>query len=75
MVAITEDDIRSLAAFKGDGAPVTSVYLDIDGAHHVRWLDVVRAAESLLKDAAAKHGRIASCRPRQGFRGGAPAVP
>ena len=25
--------------------------------------------------AAAKHGRIASCRPREGFRGGAHAVP
>ena len=55
MVAITEDDIRSLAAFKGDGAPVTSVYLDVDGGRHVRFQDAVRSAESLLKDALAKH--------------------
>jgi len=55
VVAITEDDIRSLAAFKGDGAPVTSVYLDVDGGRHVRFQDAVRSAESLLKDALAKH--------------------
>jgi hypothetical protein len=55
VVTLTEDDIRSLASFKGDGAPVTSVYLDIDGGRHVRFQDAVRSAESLLKDALAKH--------------------
>ncbi|HEY4634416.1 MAG TPA: hypothetical protein VIH00_10900 [Candidatus Limnocylindrales bacterium] len=55
MVTLTEDDIRSLASFKGDGAPVTSVYLDIDGGRHVRFQDAVRSAESMLRDALAKH--------------------
>jgi peptide subunit release factor 1 (eRF1) len=55
VVTLTEDDIRSLATFKGDGAPVTSVYLDIDGGRHVRFQDAVRSAESLLRSALAKH--------------------
>ena len=55
MVAITEDDIRSLASFKGEDAPVTSVYLDVDGGRHVRFQDVVRSAELLLKEALHKH--------------------
>lgn len=55
MVAITEDDIRSLACFKGEDAPVTSVYLDVDGSRHVRFQDVVRSADALLRDALLKH--------------------
>lgn len=55
MVAITEDDVRSLAAFKGEDAPVTSIYLDVDGGRHVRFQDVVRAADSLVKEALLKH--------------------
>ncbi|MCU1375385.1 MAG: hypothetical protein JWO68_2671 [Actinomycetia bacterium] len=55
MVAITEDDIRSLASFKGEDAPVTSVYLDVDGGRHVRFQDVVRSADLLLRDALQKH--------------------
>ena len=51
MVAITEDDVRSLAAFKGEDAPVTSIYLDVDGGRHVRFQDVVRSADSLVKEA------------------------
>jgi peptide chain release factor subunit 1 len=55
VVAITEDDIRSLASFKGEDAPVTSVYLDVDGGRHVRFQDVVRSAEMLFKEALLKH--------------------
>ena len=55
MVAITEDDVRSLASFKGEDAPVTSIYLDVDGGRHVRFQDVVRAADSLVKEALVKH--------------------
>jgi peptide chain release factor subunit 1 len=55
VVAITEDDVRSLAAFKGEDAPVTSIYLDVDGGRHVRFQDVVRAADSLVKEALLKH--------------------
>jgi peptide chain release factor subunit 1 len=55
VVTLTEEAIRSLASFKGDGAPVTSVYLDVDGGRHVRFQDAVRAADSMLKEALAKH--------------------
>src|SRR4051812_43274253 len=55
VVAITEDDIRSLASFKGEDAPVTSVYLDVDGGRHVRFQDVVRSAEAMLREALQKH--------------------
>jgi peptide chain release factor subunit 1 len=55
VVAITEDDIRSLASFKGGDTPVTSVYLDVDGGRHVRFQDVVRSSELLLRDALQKH--------------------
>ena len=55
MVAITEDDIRTLAAFKGEDAPVTSVYLDVDGGRHVRFQDVIRSADAMLKDVLQKH--------------------
>lgn len=60
MVAITEDEIRVLASFKGEDAPVTSCYLDVDGRRHVRHQDVVHAAGLLLKDAAARNGSHAS---------------
>ena len=55
MVAITEDAIRSLAGYKGEGAPVTSCYVDLDGSRHVRWQDVVNAVKPLLKVAHQKH--------------------
>jgi peptide chain release factor subunit 1 len=55
VVAITEDEIRQLASFKGGDAPVTSIYLDIDGGRHVRWQDVVHSADALLKLAAVRH--------------------
>ena len=60
MVAITEDEIRLLASFKGEDAPVTSGYLDVDGSRHVRHQDVVHAAELVLKDAASRNGGHAS---------------
>lgn len=49
MVAITEDDIRELALFKGEEAPVTSCYLDVDGAHLLRHQDVVHQLDLLLR--------------------------
>jgi peptide chain release factor subunit 1 len=55
VVAITEDDIRSLAAFKGEGAPVTSVYLDVDGGRHIRYQDVLHSADLLLRDVVGKN--------------------
>lgn len=54
MVAITEQDIRELAGFRGELAPVTSCYLDVDGAVHVRHADVVRELDTLLRGARAR---------------------
>lgn len=54
VVAITEQDIRELAGFRGEAAPVTSCYLDVDGARHVRHADVVRELETLLRSARAR---------------------
>lgn len=54
MVAITEADIRELALFKGEEAPVTTCYLDVDGSRLVRHADVVLELEPLLRDARAR---------------------
>ncbi len=54
MVAITEDEIRRLAGFKGEEAPVTSCYLNVDGATHVRHQDVVRELDRVLRIARAR---------------------
>jgi peptide chain release factor subunit 1 len=35
-VALTDDLVRELAAFKGQGAPVLTCYLDVDGRRYVR---------------------------------------
>lgn len=51
MPAITEDDIRDLAAVSFKGAQVTSCYLDVDGARRVRSQDVVHSLDLLLKGA------------------------
>lgn len=55
MVAITQDDIRELAGVRGEVAPVTSCYLDVDGGHHPRFEDVVRELDLLLKQARSRH--------------------
>ncbi|MDQ3305703.1 MAG: hypothetical protein M3535_06930 [Actinomycetota bacterium] len=54
MVAITEDEIRRLAGFKGEQAPVTSCYLNVDGATHVRHQDVVRELDRVVRGARAR---------------------
>ena len=54
MTAIAEDVIRSLAGFKGEHAPVTSCYLDVDGRRFHRHQDLEQEVESLLRGARAK---------------------
>ncbi|MGI8983888.1 MAG: hypothetical protein ACR2HM_05050 [Acidimicrobiales bacterium] len=46
---IDESRIRDLAAFKGEDAPVTSVYLDVDGRRRIRARDVEVALERMLR--------------------------
>jgi peptide subunit release factor 1 (eRF1) len=54
MTAIAEDVIRSLAGFKGEHAPVTSCYLDVDGRRLHRHQDLEQEVLTLLRGARAK---------------------
>ena len=54
---LTQDAIRSLAGFKGDHAPVVSLYLDVDGRRHVRPKDYEMHLDQLLRQAKER-----SCR-------------
>lgn len=49
MAALTQDAIRSLAAFKGKDSPVVSLYLDVDGRRHVRPRDYELHLEALVR--------------------------
>jgi peptide chain release factor subunit 1 len=46
---ITEDAIRELASIRGEGAPVTSCYLDVDGRRLRRHQDVEQELDTLLR--------------------------
>lgn len=46
---INESRIRDLAGFKGEDAPVTSVYLDVDGRRRIRARDVELALERMIR--------------------------
>jgi peptide chain release factor subunit 1 len=46
---IRESSIRDLAAFKGEDAPVTSLYLDVDGRRRIRARDCELALERLAR--------------------------
>jgi len=48
---ISENVIRDLAGFKGEDAPVTSLYLDVDGRRHIRAQDYEIVLDRLLKQA------------------------
>ena len=51
---ITEAAIRELAAFRGEDAPVTSCYLDVDGRRLVRRSDYEHQLDILLRSARDK---------------------
>ena len=48
MPVIAEDVIRSLVGFRGERAPVTSCYLDVDGRRYVRHQDLEHEVGVLL---------------------------
>jgi peptide subunit release factor 1 (eRF1) len=54
VAVITEDAIRELAAFRGEAAPVTTCYLDVDGRRAVRHQDYERELDLLLRSAKEK---------------------
>jgi peptide chain release factor subunit 1 len=49
VAVLNEADVRELAGFKGADAPVTSLYLDVDGATHVRRSDLLKELDLVLK--------------------------
>jgi len=51
VTALTKDVIRSLASFDGDGHPVVSLYLDVDGRRYIRPRDYELQLEHLLRQA------------------------
>jgi len=57
-VVITQDDVRTLAAFKGKEAPVTSCYLDVDGRSHPRLQEVEQQLASLLRRLRSRDGTL-----------------
>jgi hypothetical protein len=59
---IAEDVIRSLAGFKGERAPVTSCYLDVDGRRYVRHQDLEHDVGALLSGARNRANGHASVR-------------
>ena len=51
MAVITGDTVRELAGFRGEGVPVTTCYLDVDGRRYHRHLDYEYELQRLLRDA------------------------
>ena len=46
---ISESRIRDLAGFKGEAAPVTSLYLDVDGRSRIRARDYEQALDRMIR--------------------------
>ena len=49
MPAITEDEIRTLAAMRSDAPAITTCYLDVDGSRFVRQADYERVLDNMLR--------------------------
>lgn len=59
MPIITEDVVRELAGFKGEQAPVTSCYLDVDGRRYLGHHDYLRELEVMLRELRSQGERTA----------------
>jgi peptide subunit release factor 1 (eRF1) len=51
VTVLTEDHVRRLASLKGEGSPITSCYLDVDGSRFVRQQDYEKELDLLLRRA------------------------
>ncbi len=49
MPAITEDEIRTLAAIRSEAPAITTCYLDVDGSRYVRQSDYERVLDNMLR--------------------------
>jgi peptide chain release factor subunit 1 len=56
MPVISETAVRELAGFTASAAPVTSLYLDVDGRKYLRARDVEPHLDALLREARARLG-------------------
>jgi hypothetical protein len=65
-VVITEAAIRELAGIRGEAAPITSCYLDVDGRRLVRHQDVEHELDGLLRVARERADGDASVRCASG---------
>jgi peptide chain release factor subunit 1 len=60
MAVITEAAVRELAGFRGQGAPVTTCYLDVDGRRLSRHRDYEQELERILRSARVRANGNAS---------------
>jgi len=56
VAVLTEAEVKELSGFKASAAPVTSVYLDVDGARHTRQADVLSELDRLVRSIKRDHG-------------------
>lgn len=49
MSALTENEIRALAKVRSNGSPITSCYLDVDGARFIRPDDYERVLDTMMR--------------------------
>jgi peptide chain release factor subunit 1 len=54
VAVITEATVRELAGFRGEGAPVTTCYLDVDGTRLSRHGDCEQELERILRSARSR---------------------
>ncbi len=54
MTAISEDTLHTLAGFKGEGAPVTTCYLDVDGRRLLTQRDIDHELDGVLRSARTR---------------------
>jgi peptide subunit release factor 1 (eRF1) len=55
VAVLTEAAVRELASIRGDRAPVTSCYLDVDGRRFVRHQDLEHEVDRLLREARGRY--------------------
>jgi len=55
VAVLTEAAVRELASIRGDRAPITSCYLDVDGRRLVRHQDLEHEVDRLLREARGRY--------------------
>lgn len=63
MTVLTEDAVRTLSAFRGGEAPVTSCFLDVDGRLLPAHGDLQRSLEQLVRKAGLQGAAAAEAHP------------